>query len=299
MTARASVLIPAIDRLQRATESVLMTALFDDPMVQAGVAPFVVALAVAALLMTVRSQGLPWLALVAALVTTLLLTTGIGFTPLSASRKVLLLVLLAPALGLVLDLAGVRARWLLPALSVALGLASAWVFQSVLSQAEGAQGWITGGGVALFVALMVGLVLRLRDDGVASAGATLGLGVAVGVSAILSASLGTLMNGISLAVAGGALLLLQFVRATPLAAGWTGSLTTGAAAALFAAGTFMLAEARAWTLALMLLVPLVASLPLFGSRPPRLRLALRGVLTAATALIPIATAYMATQAAAT
>ena len=131
-----------------------------------------------------------------------------------------------------LDLAGLRARWLLPALSAALGLASAWVFQSVLSQAEAAQGWITGGGVALFVALMVGLVLRLRDDGVASAGATLGLGVAVGVSAILSASLGTLMNGISLAVAGGALLLLQFVRATPLAAGWTGSLTTGAAAAL-------------------------------------------------------------------
>jgi hypothetical protein len=276
-----------------------MTALFDDPMVQAGVAPFVVALLVAALLMKVRSEGLPWLALVAALATTLMLTTGIGFTPLSASRKVLLLVLLAPALGLVLDLAGVRARWLLPALSIALGLASAWVFQSVLSQAEGAQGWTTGGGVALFVALMVGLVLRLRDDGVASAGATLGLGVAVGVSAILSASLGTLMNGISLAVAGGALLLLQFLRARPLAAGWTGGLTTGAAAALFAAGTFMLAEARAWTLALMLLVPVVASLPLFHNRPPRLRLALRGALTAATALIPIATAYMATQVAAT
>jgi hypothetical protein len=281
-----------------AAESFLMTALFDDPMVQAGVAPFVVALGVAAVLMKLRADGLPWLALVAALATTLMLTTGIGFTPLSASRKVLLLVLLAPALGLVLDLAGVRARWLLPALSLALGLASAWVFQSVLSQAEGAQGWITGGGVALFVALMVGLVLRLRDDGVASAGATLGLGVAVGVCAILSASLGTLMNGISLAVAGGALLLLQFVRATPLAAGWTGSLTTGAAAALFAAGTFMLAEARAWTLALMLLVPLVAGLPLFGNRPPRLRLALRGALTAATALIPIATAYMATQVAA-
>lgn len=275
-----------------------MTALFDDPMVQAGVAPFVVALLVAALLMVLRREALPWLALVAALATTLMLTTGIGFTPLSASRKALMLVLLAPVLGLVLDLSGLRARWLLPALSVALGLASAWVFQSVLSQAEGAQGWITGGGVALFVALMAGLVLRLRDDGVASGGATLGLGLAVGVSAILSASLGTLMNGLALAMGGAALLLLQLLLSRPLAAGWTGSLTTAAAAALFAAGTLMLAEARAWTLALMLLVPVVASLPLFDGRPPRLRLALRGALTAATALIPIATAYLATGAAA-
>ena len=61
----------------------------------------------------------------------------------------------------------------------------------------------------------------------------------------------------------------------------------------------MLAEARAWTLALMLLVPIVAGLPLFHSRPPRLRLALRGTLTAAAALIPIATAYLATRVAAT
>jgi hypothetical protein len=94
-----------------------MPALFDDPMVQAGVAPFVVALLVAALLARVRLTGLVGLALVAALVTTLMLTTGIGFTPLSASRKVLLLVLLAPLVGLVLDVAGVRHKALAPLLA--------------------------------------------------------------------------------------------------------------------------------------------------------------------------------------
>jgi hypothetical protein len=155
-----------------------------------------------------------------------------------------------------------------------------------------------GGGVGLFVALMVGLNLRLRHDGPAAAAATLGLGLAVGVSALLSASIGTLMNGMALAAAGGALLLLQFLRATPLATGWTGALTTGAAAALFAAGTFMLAELRWPTLVLLLAVPAVAGLPLFGAQAPRLRTVLVGLLTGAVALLPIASAWYATGASA-
>ena len=271
-----------------------MSTLFDDPMVQAGVAPFAVALAVAALLALLRKPGLPWLALVAGLLTTLALTTGIGFTPLSASRKVLLLVLLAPLAGLALDLSGLRHKALAPALAVALGLASAWVFQSVLARAEGAQGWLHGLGVGAFVALMVGLTLRLRHDGQATGAATLGLGLAVAVSAVLSASIGTLMNGMALAAAGGALLLLQFLRASPLVAGWTGALTTGVAAALFAAGTFMLAELRWPALALLLLVPVVAGLPLFADRAPRLRTALLGLSAGAAALAPIAAAWFAT-----
>lgn len=271
-----------------------MPALFDDPMVQAGVAPFLVALALAALLMRVRLPGLTGLAVVAALITTLLLTTGIGFTPLSASRKVLLLVLLAPVLGLVLDVTGLRHRLLLPALALGLGAASVWVFLSLLSQLEGSAPWWQGGGVALFVAAMVALTLRLRDDGPATAAATLGLGLAVGVTALLSASIGTLMNGMALAAAGGALLLLQFVRGAPLAGGWTGALSTAAAAALFAAGTVMLAEGRALTLGLLLLVPLVAGLPLFRQRAPRWRIALLGACAGAAALLPIGAAWVAT-----
>jgi hypothetical protein len=271
-----------------------MSALFDDPMVQSGVAPFVVALAVAAALALLRKTGLPWLALAAGLLTTLALSTGISFTPLSASRKVLLLVLAAPLLGLALDLSGLRHKALLPALALLAGLASAWVFQSVLAQAEGSQGWLMGAGVGLFVVLMVGLNLRLRDDGLAAGAASVGLGLAVAVSAVLSASIGTLMNGMAVAAAGGALLLLQFLLGRPLAAGWTGTLTTGVAAALFASGTFMLAELRWPTLALLLLVPVVAGLPLYTGRAPRLRTALLGLSAGAAALAPIGAAWWAT-----
>jgi hypothetical protein len=275
-----------------------MSALFEDPMVQAGLAPFLVALVLALLVVRVRLPGLPGLALVAALITTLWLTTGIGFTPLSASRKVVLVVLLAPMIGLVLDLTGQRHRLWLPAVAVLLGGASLWVFQSLLVQLDGAAVWWQGGGVALFVALMTGLTLRLRDDGPAAAAAALGLGLAVGVGALLSASIGTLMNGIALAAGGGALLLVQFLLAARLATGWTAALTTAAGAALFAAGTVMLAEGRALTLALLLLVPLVVGLPLFQQRAPRLRTALLGLSAGVAALLPMGAAWFATGASA-
>jgi len=268
-----------------------MPTLFDDPMFQAGIAPFVVAMLVAALLGRTRVSGL---ALVCALVTALLLTTGISFTPLSASRKVLLLVLLAPAVALAIDLLLAEAPRLLPwLLAAAAGLATAWVFQSVLALREGAQAWALGAGVAAFVALLVGLTLRLRDDNIGGSASALGLGLAVGISAVLSASIGNLMNGIALAAGAGALLLWQFItgRATP--AGWTLTLSAGTAAALFAAATFVLAELPWTALPLLLLVPVVAALPLFVGRPARTRIALRTVSCVLAAVPAVLAAWLA------
>jgi hypothetical protein len=270
-----------------------MPTLFDDPMFQAGIAPFVVAAVVAALLGRTRVSGL---AIVAALATTLMLTTGISFTPLSASRKVLLLVLLTPAVALALDFLAANAPRMLPGLlAAAIGLASAWVFISVLAQREGGAAWALGAGVAVFVAMLVGLTLRLRGDNIAGSASALGLGMAVGVSAVLSASLGNLMNGIALAAGAGALLSWQFAtgRATP--AGWTLSLTAGTAAALFAASTFMLAELPWTALALLLLVPLVAALPLFATRPVRTRIALAAVSCVLAAVPAVLAAWLATR----
>jgi hypothetical protein len=277
-----------------------MPALFDDPMVQAGFAPFLVALAVAAVLARWRPHAWPWLALVAGLLTTLCLTTGVSFTPWSASRKTLFLVLLAPALGLVLDLVGLRHKALLALLSVAVGASAVWVFQSLLVQAEGLQALLTGGSVAVMVALLVAACLVQRDDGPALAATTLGLGVAVAVSAVLSASIGTLMNGLAVAMGGAALLLLQLLRNTPLPAGWTGALSIGATAALFAAGTLMLAEGR-WPAMLLLLVVPAAVMALSprtmgAHRSTRVRTVVLGLAALAAALVPVAAAWWATQA---
>jgi hypothetical protein len=269
-----------------------MSAFFDDPMFQAGLAPFVVALGVAWALVATR---LAWLALAAALVTVFALSTGISFSPLTAARKIMLLVLLASLVGAALDQWGNaprRAAWVLAGLC---GLAGAWVFQSVFAQAEGAQGWLHALGVAGFVAVLTALVLRLRDDGVATGAATLALGAAVGVVAILSASLGHMMNSIALAAGGGALLLLQLLRGRTSAPGYLGTLTLALAAALFAAAPLVLSQSRWFTLVLLLPLPVLAGLPWFGAGALRRRIVLLTLACLGAAALPILAAWLATR----
>lgn len=271
-----------------------MSSLLDDPMVQTGVAPLLVALAIALALSGTRYA---WLALAAGVATAVQLSVGLSFTPLSASRKVLLLVLAAPLAGAVLDtLAGRLPKAVPGALALLAGLASAWVFQTALAQQEGLQGWLTGGGVALFVAALVYLTLRLRGDGVAAGAATVGLGFGVGIAALLSASLGNMSQSVALAAAGGALMLLQLGLGRALAPGFTGTLSAGLAAALFAAATFVLAELPWYALPLLLAVPAVAGLPLFAGRPLRWRVVALGILSLLVASATILAAWLATRA---
>jgi len=269
-----------------------MQALLDDPMVQTALAPFLAALLVGGLLLRTR---LAWFAVVAALAVAVSLGTGISFTPLSASRKVLLLVLLAPFVGAALD------RWpnpppaTAPALAALCALASVWVFWSVLAQRETAAMLAVAICVAVFVGLLVALTLRLRNDGAAGGGATLALGLGVGIAAVLSASIGNFANGVAIAAGGGALLLLQFSLARTLAPGYLGMLSTGLAAALFAAATFMLAQLPWYAMALLLLVPLVAGLDFATRRGPRMRLVAATLVPLAAACATLLAAWLATR----
>jgi len=66
-----------------------------------GVAPLVVALVIATLLARTRFA---WLAIVGGYATMIALTTGFQFSPLTASRKILLLGLTVPVIGIAADL---------------------------------------------------------------------------------------------------------------------------------------------------------------------------------------------------
>ena len=70
--------------------------LLNHPAVQGGVAPLVVALLIAILLARTRFA---WLAIVAGYATTIALTMGFQFSPLTASRKILLLGLIGLGVG--------------------------------------------------------------------------------------------------------------------------------------------------------------------------------------------------------
>lgn len=268
-----------------------MEALLQHPAVQAGLAPLLAALIVAVALGRTR---LAWLAIVAAYATMVALTTGFSFTPLTAGRKVTVLVLLAPLVGLVLDRLPLPPKRSAVLLATAAGLASVWVFFTVLAQREPASALFAGLGVALFVGLLWWLVLRLRDDGPAAGAAGVALGVATGVGALLSASTGYLMAGIALAAGSSALQLAQLALRRALVPGYLGAATIGAGVALVAGATLMTAQLPWHALPLLLLVPLAAAWPLAAERSLSARIALRTLAALAAAVPTVAAAWFAT-----
>ena len=184
-------------------------------------------------------------------------------------------------------------RAIAPALAVAAGALSLWVFLSILTQREATDAIVVGGGVALFVALLVGATLTLRDDGLRCGAVGLGLGLATGIAGMLSASIGYLVAGAAVAAAAGALLLVQVVLSRKLAPGFLGALPLGLLPALFATGSLLLAELRWYALPLLLLIPAAASLPAPERAPTIVRAAVLAAYALAAAVLPILAAWYA------
>lgn len=265
-----------------------MLELFEHPIALESFLPLLVALVVAAALCRTRHA---WLAIAAGYAAIVAITTGFSFTPPSAARKLMLVVLLSPLVGLIIDVIPRPSRAIAPILAVAAGGISTWVFVSVLSQREGMAGYAAGAGIALFVAALVYAVVRQRDDGLRAGATGLGLGVATGLAGFLSASVGFLLTGAAVAQSASAVLLVQVIFSRSIAAGYTGTLPIGVATALFAVGTMLLAELRWFILPLLLLVPAAVALPVPGRAPRIVRAALLAGYALAAAAIPILAAW--------
>jgi hypothetical protein len=267
-----------------------MQELIEHPDIQRGVLSLLVALIVAGALCRTRYA---WVAIVAGYATMIALTTGFSFTPLTAARKLTLVVALSTLVGMFADLVPRGSRALAAVIAVAAGIVAPWVFLSVLSQREGAAGYAIGAGISLFVAVMVYAVARQRDDGLRAGAAGIGLGLAAGVAAVLSASIGFLFSGVAIAAAAGALLLVQVLLSRDLAPGFTGALPIAIATALFAVGTLLLAELKWYVLPLLLLVPAVVALPAPERAPRILRAAIFIAYALVAAAVPILAAWYA------
>lgn len=258
---------------------------------QGGVGPLVAALVVAFVLCGTRYA---WLGIAAGFLTAVALSTGFAFSPLTASRKIVLLGLFTPVAGIALDQLWPQAkRSVLIAVATAAGMLSVWVVASVLMQREGMALYLAGAGVAAFAALLTALMLALRSDGLRAGAAGLGLGLATGIAAVLSASIGFLLFGIAIAASAGALLLVQVIRWRNIVPGFTGALTIGFMTSLFAAGTLMLAELPWYALPLLLLIPLATMIPVGERLPLIARAALLSLFAVIAAIIPIAAAWFA------
>src|SRR2546430_5320757 len=111
-------------RIQSARQRA-MQEMLANPAVQGGLAPFIAALTVAALLAPFRLGGL---AVVAAFATAVYFIAGFTFEPLTATRKIILLGFAAPLAGLLHRFAFRPTRFEAWALALAGGAAAAWVF---------------------------------------------------------------------------------------------------------------------------------------------------------------------------
>jgi hypothetical protein len=235
-----------------------MESLFQDPAVQGGIAPFFAGLIVAAVLGRVRLGGL---AVAAGYVVAIVLVTGIAFTPLTALRKVVLIALAAPVLGIAMDFVLRGGRVLETVVAVACGALVVWVFWSVLQHKKPGEAALLGGVVAIFAAWLVAATMTLAREPVRAGAAALVLGLGIGISAILSASALLGLYGIGLAAGAGGFLLWQMVTGRSIAAGATLTLPASVAAALFAAAAVLLAKLPWYVLIVFALTPLAARLP--------------------------------------
>jgi hypothetical protein len=235
-----------------------MEAFLAHPAVQGGVAPFVVGLTVVAILAKAKLGGL---AVTAGFAVAIALASGLVFTPLTAVRKVALLGLLAPAVGIVLDFALRRGRTLSVLIALACGALTVWVFWSVLRQRPVGEALLLGGGLAVFVAWLVASTLELADQPVRAGAAALMLGLGTGVSAILGASALLGLYGTAIGAGAGAFVLVQMLSGKKIAAGATLTLSASVAAGLVAAAALVLAQLPWYGLLVLAFIPLAARLP--------------------------------------
>lgn len=135
-----------------------MDELLNHPAVQAAAAPFLAGLVTAGLLYRARLSGL---AVVAGFAAAVALISGFNFTPLTATRKIVLLGLVAPVIGLALDWFAKPSRQLHAVLSLLAAAAAVWVFWAVLVQKDLADALRLGGIAAISTGATVALTLTL------------------------------------------------------------------------------------------------------------------------------------------
>lgn len=246
-----------------------MDDLLSNPAVQGGLAPFVAALLIAAVVNPFRLGGL---SLLAAFLICVYFVSGLQFTPLTATRKVVALVIAAAAIGVVVDFLFRPTRLGNAFLAASAAAAGLWAFWPLLTQKGGMQAWLLGGVIAVSLAFAAGFAQsQLANDGVRSGAAALALGIGTGVAAIFAASASYGLYGIALGAGAGGFLLPQMVRGKPAFAGAAFTFTAMLAAILVAIATMLLAQLPWYCVLILALVPAAVRLPAPQSAPVWLR----------------------------
>lgn len=267
-----------------------MQELLHHPAVQAGVAPFAVALLVAAILRKSRQLGL---AIAAAFLCATALTMGLNFESLSSVRKLVLVGVAAAVLGCTFELIADRPQWRHRVVVIAAAcLAVLWVLQRLLMQVDASTGTLFAAASALFCVALLAGGERVSHDPLCAAAVALVLGLASGAMALLAASAQLAQLGIALGAGAGAALLVQMLSKTSAPVGWTLGLAAQVITGLVGILAVMTGSLPWYCLLPLPLVAWAARMAPAGTRPIWQRALLFGSFASVPALVAVALAWL-------
>lgn len=265
-----------------------MQEVLANPEIQSSLLPLVCSLLIALLASRAGSRWLG-LGIIAGFLLTVSLSAGLGFQPLTSTRKIILCSVFLPVLGIILDWRQDGLRVCLAVLAAVLAMAALWVVWPVLMRQQGLELWLLAGRVGLYAAAIgAGLMWFGRQAIYQQGGAILGLGIATGAVVLVSAS--ALYAQLSFAVAaamGGVLLVVLLAKPTPKGLGNLGIFAAAAPLALLGGAATVYAKLPPLALLFLMLVPAFAAIPLVRHENPWLRCTVSTLL----ALLPALPAF--------
>ncbi len=250
-----------------------MNELLSNPLFQSGIAPFGVSLLLG--LIFYRLAGF-WagVAVVAGFYTAAWLVTDLKFFPLTSTRKILLLGLVALGVGLIFDLYRSAPRWLTHLLFAAGFAAAVWLVWPVLMRkSDEWQTWMMAGLAGGYVGWLQVSLFSLRDKSERVSIALLALAGGTGIAALLGASalLGQLASAIAAAMLA---FLLAGLFSSRFSAGSLLVVPVTLLCGLLGVAAHVYAKLPWMTLLILAAIPLVARVPLPEERPSWLKMVL-------------------------
>lgn len=206
------------------------------------------------------------LAIIVGLFVAVWLTVGLSFQPLTSTRKIILSSLLLPFFSFLLVRFSCPTGGRALVLSLLTAVIALWVVWPVLARQESMEVWVTGGKVAVYAALVTGLLGWLsRGDIAKEGGALLALGIGTGMTTFIGASAlyGQLAFAVTAALGGLLLVLLVLPEEKTVVTG-IGSLCLFAVSiplAVIGGAATVYAKLPAMALIFLALIPLFAAIP--------------------------------------
>jgi hypothetical protein len=264
-----------------------MHDLFINPAFQSGIVPLFCGLIVALIL---RPFGIMWqgLAVVCGLVSSVMLTIGISFRPLTSTHKIILSSIVLPFASFLPHHLPCRTVCQTVFMAILSGVTALWVVWPVLAHQEGLQILISVSKMVLYASVVGGSVVWFgKEDLARQGGGLLALGTGTGILAFIASS--ALYGQLAIAVTaalGGLLLVLLIIPdkdAVSISLGNFGLVAAKVPLAIIGGGSTVFANLPAAALFSLVLVPMFAAIPVARQQ----NLWVRGSLATILGFLPI------------